>query len=94
MKNKNERIDLMWRLFQKCDKENTPLEKMVLQFSEIYKHGGYEGLAKYIIQNLWVYQIPDDEDTFFLRYMMVSLWKTGQWPEMNMEKEQCHIIIL
>jgi len=75
------KIDVLWRLFVDCN-VGVNKENLTIQFSEIYKHGGYESLAKYIIQNMWVYQIDQDpKDTEYLRKMMISLWENGQWPE-------------
>lgn len=73
--------DVLWRLFVDCN-VGVKREDLEKQFLSIFSHNGYEGLAKYIIMNIWVYQIDQDpKDTEYLRNMMIYLWENGQWPE-------------
>lgn len=75
------KIDVLWRLFVDCNLGMDPVT-MQVQFNEIFKHGGIEALAKYIIQQMWVYEVDEDPlDTAYLRKMMKELWETGVWPK-------------
>jgi hypothetical protein len=76
------KIEVLWRLFERCmiGKDYTTVST---QFNEIYKCGGLEALAKFVIQNLWVrgLEYPVDTDADYLRSMMIELWDTGMWPK-------------
>jgi hypothetical protein len=76
------KLDVLWRLFERClmDKD---YPTVTTQFNEIFKYGGLEALAKFVIQNLWVNKLeyPNDPDADYLRSMMKELWDTGCWPK-------------
>jgi hypothetical protein len=76
------KLDVLWRLFERCmiGKDYVTFKT---QFDEIFRCGGMEALAKFIIQNLWVYDLeyPTDPDAEYLRGMMKELWETGCWPK-------------
>jgi hypothetical protein len=75
------KIDVLWRLFVDCNTNVEPW-RVQTQFNEIFKHGGMEALAKYVITTMWVYEVDNyPKDCDYLRKMMKELWETGVWPK-------------